>query len=172
VAKRLLPSARRQRGVLSVEAAYVLPVIIAAAMMFMELANIGLTINVGAGALDRAIQQFRQGSINGSLQGDAMESQLRKRMVAASHNYLDDTDIATVEIERFTSLDALGGGNAANEENAPAATSTQPAWRVSVDIRKNFITPLPRLLGVDSSAFRYRYEQVLAYLPQATGAQQ
>lgn len=167
-------SRRRQRGALSVEAAYVLPVIIAAAMMFMELANIGLTINMGAGALDRAIQQFRQDSQSGAgLQGASMESLLRERMVAASHNYLDNDDIATVEIERYTSLDAMGGTASTNEAENQNRTTTLPAWRISVDIRKNFITPLPRLLGVDSGAFRYRYEQVLAYLPQTnTEAQQ
>lgn len=166
MAKRLaLP--RRQRGSLSVEAAYVLPVIIAAAMMFMELANIGLTINMGASALERAVQQFRQDGPASLADGGAMESLLRERMAAASHNYLDESNIATVEVERYTSLDAMGGSTE-DEEATPNAFSSQPAWRIEVDIRKDFITPLPRLLGVDSSAFRYRYQQVLAYLPQRT----
>lgn len=156
---------RGQGGSLSVEAAYVLPVIIAAAMMFMELANIGLTINMGASALERAVQQFRQDGTAALENGGAIESLLRERMVAASHHYLDDENIATVEVERFASLDAMGGG--AGDEDAQAATQTNvPAWRIEVDVRKDFITPLPRLLGVDSGAFRYRYQQVLAYLPQ------
>ncbi|WMD18988.1 hypothetical protein RAS12_20490 [Achromobacter seleniivolatilans] len=155
---------RSQRGSLSVEAAYVLPVVIAAAMMFMELANIGLTINMGASALERAVQQFRQDGA-AALDGGSMESLVRQRMVAASHNYLDDENIATVEVERFASLDAMGGG-AAEDETASKALTNVPAWRIEVDVRKDFITPLPRLLGVDSGAFRYRYQQVLAYLPQ------
>lgn len=171
------PHARRflrgQHGSLSVEAAYVLPVVIAAAMMFMELANIGLTINMGASALERAMQQFRQDGAAGLQDGGAIESLVRARMVAASHNYLDDENIATVEVERFASLDAMGGGGAEDETEAAAATLTNvPAWRIEVDVRKDFITPLPRLLGVDSGAFRYRYQQVLAYLPQrAEGSQ-
>jgi len=161
---------RRQRGSLSVEAAYVLPVVIAAAMMFMELANIGLTINMGASALERAVQQFRQDGAAGMQDGGAIESLVRARMVAASHNYLDDENIATVEVERFASLDAMGGGTEDEAENA--ALTQVPAWRIEVDVRKDFITPLPRLLGVDSGAFRYRYQQVLAYLPQrAEGSQ-
>lgn len=156
---------RGQRGSLSVEAAYVLPVVIAAAMMFMELANIGLTINMGASALERAVQQFRQDGAAGMQDGGAIESLVRTRMVAASHNYLDDENIATVEVERFASLDAMGGGSAEEETQAAALTNV-PAWRIEVDVRKDFITPLPRLLGVDSGAFRYRYQQVLAYLPQ------
>ncbi|CAB3707410.1 hypothetical protein LMG26690_02991 [Achromobacter animicus] len=158
-------SLRSQRGSLSVEAAYVLPVVIAAAMMFMELANIGLTINMGASALERAVQQFRQDGAAGMQDGGAIESLVRSRMVAASHNYLDDENIATVEVERFASLDAMGGGGGEDETQAAALTNV-PAWRIEVDVRKDFITPLPRLLGVDSGAFRYRYQQVLAYLPQ------
>jgi len=162
---------RRQRGSLSVEAAYVLPVVIAAAMMFMELANIGLTINMGASALERAVQQFRQDGAAGMQDGGAIESLVRARMVAASHNYLDDENIATVEVERFASLDAMGGGETEDEAENAALTQV-PAWRIEVDVRKDFITPLPRLLGVDSGAFRYRYQQVLAYLPQrAEGSQ-
>ncbi|MFJ3462882.1 TadE/TadG family type IV pilus assembly protein [Achromobacter spanius] len=155
---------RGQRGSLSVEAAYVLPVVIAAAMMFMELANIGLTINMGASALERAVQQFRQDGAAGMQDGGAIESLVRSRMVAASHNYLDDENIATVEVERFASLDAMGGG--AEDDTQAAGQTNMPAWRIEVDVRKDFITPLPRLLGVDSGAFRYRYQQVLAYLPQ------
>lgn len=157
---------KNERGSLSVEAAYVLPVVIAAAMMFMELANIGLTINMGANALERAVQQFRQDSPASLVDAGSMESLLRQRMAAASHNYLDESDIATVEVERYTSLDALGGGTDDEEDAERSALTTMPAWRIEVDIRKDFITPLPRLLGVDSSAFRYRYQQVLAYLPQ------
>ncbi|HEY0201332.1 MAG TPA: hypothetical protein VGC24_06540, partial [Burkholderiaceae bacterium] len=139
---------------------------------FMELANIGLTINMGASALERAVQQFRQDNVFDTLDDSGMESLVRSRMVAASHNYLDDDDIANVDIESYTSLDDMGGGTTNSEDTDTASTIALPAWRISVDIRKNFITPLPRLLGVDSSAFSYRYQQVLAYLPQQTEAQQ
>jgi len=154
---------RWQRGALAVEAAYILPVIIAAAMMFMELANIGLTINMGATALERAVQQFRRDG-SAALDAGAMEPLLRQRMAAASHGYLDEDNIATVAIESFASLDAMGGGTAAQEEDASDGDEV-PAWRITVDIRKDFITPLPRLLAIDSSAFRYRYQEVLGYLP-------
>lgn len=161
------PARRRRgsRGSLAVEAAYVLPVVIAAAMMFMELANIGLTINVGASALERAVQQFRQDGVTALQSGQGMQALLRERMARAAHNYLDEADIATIDIEPYATLDAMGGGNAAGEEGGIGANTGVPAWRISVDIRKDFITPLPRLLGMDSNAFRYRFQQVLAYLP-------
>ncbi|MDH1703842.1 hypothetical protein [Comamonas terrigena] len=156
----------QHRGVLAVEAAYVLPVVIAAVMMFMELASIGLTINMGASALERAVQQFRQDGVNALLQGQDMQGLLRTRMAQASHRYLAEEDIATIDIEPYATLDAMGGGDAAAQASNTGDLSDVPAWRISVDIRKEFITPLPRLLGMDSNAFRYRYQQVLAYLPQ------
>jgi hypothetical protein len=169
----LCAAARRQRGVLSVEAAYALPVIIAAAMMFMELANFGLTINMGASALERAVQELRQQGV-ATLEADvsAMQRQLRERMADASHHYLSVDNIATVDIEHYATLDAMGGGNAAEPDEdgqtGVGGDTDVPAWRISVDIRKDFITPLPRLLGIDSDSFRYRYQQVLSYLPQQT----
>ncbi len=166
MAKRL-PCFARPRGSLSVEAAYVLPVVIAAGMMFMELANIGLTINLGASALERAVQQFRQDG-GSALDADSadMSSRLRERMAAASHGYLDADDIVDVDIQNYSTLDAMGGGVAADDTDAVGSDTGVPAWHITVGIRKDFITPLPRLLGVDSSAFRYSYQQVLSYLPQ------
>lgn len=154
----------RQRGSLSVEAAYVLPVIIAAAMMFMELANIALAIDMGGTALERAIQQLRRDD-GPALAAAEMESALRQRMAAASHGYLSEDNIATVSVERFSSLDEMGGGHAEEDRG-----DDMPVWRVTVDIRKDFITPLPRLLNLDSGAFRYRYQQVLGYLPAESPA--
>jgi len=152
---------RRQRGALAVEAAFVLPVIIAGAMMVMELANMGLTIDMGGTALDRAVQQFRTDDAS-LLQPALMEPLLRERMAAAAHGRLSQDNIATIDIERFPSLDVMGGG-IADPNDAPATRT--PVWRITVDIRKDFITPLPRLLSIDSGAFRYRYQQVLGHLP-------
>lgn len=157
----------RQRGALAVEAAYVLPVIIAAAMMFMELANIGLTINMGGSALERAVQQLRR-TDPAILTAEAMESRLRTDMAAASHGYLGEDNIAIIKVEQFSSLDQMGTGRTEADD---ASTKTDvPVWRITVDIRKDFITPLPRLLAIDSSAFRYRYKQVLGNLPLSESA--
>lgn len=162
-------SIRHQQGALAVEAAFVLPVILTCAMMFMELANIGLTIDMGNTALERAIQQFRRDTAN-TLQPGAMEGLVRTRMAAASHGYLKEENIASVDVENFTSLDEMGGGTLAEVEATSNTSSTGvPVWRITVDIRKDFITPLPRLLSIDSGAFRYRYQQVLGYLPKEEG---
>ncbi|RZT39395.1 hypothetical protein [Cupriavidus agavae] len=150
----------RTRGALAVEAAFALPVVIAGAMMFMELGNIGLAINMGGRALEHAVEGFR-GVPPESLEARQMERLVRQRMATASHGYLDDGDIATVAVESFTSLDTIGDSAAVRATHAPGL----PVWRLTVEIRKDFVTPLPRLLGTDGTAFRYQYQQLLGQLP-------
>jgi hypothetical protein len=160
---------RHQRGAIAVEAAFVLPVVIVAAMMFIELANIGLTINLGASALERAVQQFRRDGVEDLIANGDLAGRVRERMVAASHGYLEADEVIEVEVESFASLDAMGGGSDNNsdedDESAVGINSGIPAWRINVGIRKNYITPLVSLLGVENNTFGYRYQQVLSYLP-------
>lgn len=134
-------------------AALALPVIVAGAMMFAELGHIGLTIAVGRVALDRALERFHVDAAAPPAPA-VVARQLRTRMAAASHQYLDDGDIPTVAVERFASLDTIG---AAPANTRPAA----PVWRVTVEIRRDFLTPLPRLLGVGGNAFRYQYQRLV-----------
>ncbi|WP_420995307.1 hypothetical protein ACKI2N_028305 [Cupriavidus sp. 30B13] len=148
------------RGAVAVEAAFALPVIIAGAMMFIELGNIGLAIAMGGTALERAVQQFHTDPAE-SLEARQMERRVRMRMAAAAHGYLGDGDIATVAVESFTSLDTIGGGQAGKGAAAPGRAV--PVWRITVEIRKDFITPLPRLLGTGGTAFRYQYQQLLGH---------
>ncbi|MUM78529.1 hypothetical protein GKC30_12870 [Pseudodesulfovibrio sp. F-1] len=158
--------ARSRSGVVSVEAAFLFPVLIIAAMVVMELANIGLTIDMGEVALQRAVQQMRASG----QPGEEGESELRRNMAEASHGYLSQADIVSVFIERFESLDALGGADEdeGQEEDGSGSgfSKIPPAWRITVDIHKDFLTPLPRLLSFVDNGFQYRFEQVLSYLPR------
>lgn len=156
------PSPVAARGALAVEAAFALPVIIAGAMMFMELGNIGLTIAMGNTALDHAIRRLHAEAAYAP-DPTSMTQRVRLGMAAASHRFLDDSHIAAVAVERFTALDAMGAGSAASAGRT--ASRAVPAWRVTVEIRKDFITPLPRLLGTGGTAFRYQYQQWLDKLP-------
>jgi len=166
VTNKILPTNKKsRRGVAAVEAVFALPVLIMAVMIIMEFANIALTIDMGEAALQRAVQQFR---LDDSF-GDDAESALRQNMVDASHGYVKQENIVNVSIEEFASLDAMGGGSTDedNEDSEDEASSNNlPAWRITVDIRKDFITPLSRLLAFYDNDFQYRYEQVLSYLPQ------
>ncbi|GAB4063406.1 hypothetical protein [Uliginosibacterium sediminicola] len=156
-----------QRGVLAVEAAFVLPVVIAGAMMFMELASIGLTIDIGNTALERALQEFRPAGAAG-VDMDDMEDRIRQQMAAASHGYLTAGNIVEVSVERFSSLDAMGKGGDSAADTSSSTQQQVPVWRVTVDIRKDFITPIPRLMALENTNFRYRYQQLLGYLPKET----
>ena len=159
-------AAGRRRGVVSVEAAFVFPVLIIAAMVVMELANVALTIDMGEVALQRAVQQFRR---NGA-PDDEGEDTLRSAMADASQGYLTKANISTVSIERFDSLDAMGSDSEEEDEEDEDQGKSDfsrlpPAWRITVDIRKGFITPLPHMLLFFENEFHYRFEQVLSYLP-------
>lgn len=155
---------RGQSGVASVEAAFAFPVIIIAAMIVMEFANIALTIDMGEVALQRAMQMFR---LDDSLQEGGAEETLRMNMVNSSQGYVKMENISNVEIVRYDSLDALGGGAVEEDDDDSSDFSgLYPAWKVTVNIRKEYLTPLPRLLIVGNNEFQYRFEQVLSYLPQ------
>jgi hypothetical protein len=130
----------------AVEAAFVLPVLIAGAMMFVELSHMALTIHRGSAALARAVEQFRR---DAGLERPAAraEALLRARMAAAARTDLAPDSIVAVSLEPVATPDAP-------EHSQPSL------WRVTVDIRQAFVTPLPGLLSIDSDAFRYRYQQV------------
>lgn len=156
---------------IAVEAAFAFPVIIIAAMIAMELANIALTINMGDIALQRAVQKVR----NDDSWGTGGEGVIRSYMIAASHGYVTDNNIVNVEVEEFESLDEMGqalaedgGGGSSEDEKDEEENedSTYPAWKITVDIRKDFITPLPRMLAAYDNDFQYRFEQILCYLPR------
>lgn len=151
-----------QQGTVAVEAAFVLPVVIVVMMMVLEIVNIGLSINLGAAALERAVQQFR---LDGTMlpTAEGMKGLVRERMASHSHGYLGTDEIVEVDVASYASLDALGGGHP--DADSPAEGTEPPAVRITVDIQKSYITPLPRLLNIDSSSFRYRFQELLAYMP-------
>ena len=152
----------RRRGMVSVEAAFAFPALIAAAMMIMELANIALTIDMGETALQRSVQEFR---LKASMD-EIEEKDVRRSMTGASQGYVKWDDIVDVSIERFDSLDAMGGGADEDEESPEGDAGVDvPALKITVDIRAAYITSVARLLDGNENGFRYRYEEVLSYLP-------
>ncbi|MFT4302882.1 MAG: pilus assembly protein [Desulfovibrio sp.] len=156
-----------QRGVISVEAAFAFPSIIMLAMIAFEFVNVVLTIDMGDVALQSAVQQAR---LEETLTEDSFESVVRKGIVTLSHGYLTQDNITNVDVRRYSSLSTLR--STGEEEDADSANekgtkgTTFPAWKVTVDIRKPFLTPLPRLMAYTENEFEYRFEQVLGYLPE------
>jgi len=162
---------RGRRGVVSVEAVFVFPILIVAAMIVMELANIALTISMGEIALQRGIQEIRT---NDSWEEDDANV-IRGNMVKSSQGFLAENNIESIVVEKYESLDALGKAEGSSgsddsedsdeEEDEETTASTYPAWKITVDIHKDFITSLPHLLALDENGFQYRFEKVLSYLP-------
>jgi len=164
---------RSQSGVLSVEAAFAFPILIIAAMLVMEVSNIALTINFGEIALQRALQKVRS---NDSWEQDS-EGLIIQYMSEASHGYVTENNIVSVTADRYDSLDALGqeglGEEAEGGSDEDATETDLPAWKITVHIRKEFITSLPKMLPLDDNDFHYHYEQILSYLPaQDTGEEE
>lgn len=161
---------RSERGVVSVEAAFAYPALIIVILMVMEVANMALTIEIGENAVSRSLIQFREA---GTL-SDSAANDIRYAIAAKSLGFIRPSDVKLVSVEPYETLDAMGseGGGAAEkgdddaEDEGSAIEDLQnPAWRVVVSVRKDFITPLPRMLPSDRKDFGFRYERVLSYLP-------
>ncbi|WP_204524250.1 TadE/TadG family type IV pilus assembly protein [Corticimicrobacter populi] len=164
-------------GAIATETAFLIPVVLVGIMMFMELARIMLTISIGSTAMDAAIQSLRR---EDRLDVDSVKTLVAERMADRrySYGYLDPDDIR-IEVEHFDSLEALGGGQSVDDraasgsaqgedDDAIRASQSRPVWSITVDVRKQYITPLPTFLTLED-AFRYRFKQVLGHLDETEG---
>ncbi|MFC3394429.1 TadE/TadG family type IV pilus assembly protein [Brenneria rubrifaciens] len=148
---------RGTRGVIAVEVAFLVPVVLVGVMMLFELARIGLVIAVGSAALDKAVQTFRRDDLQTD-SAEQMGRNLKERMIGASYGYLQEDDL-TVSVLHFDNLNQLGGLTISDEEGEGENLSTLPVWSVTVQITKAFITPLPEVLTLGDT-FRYQYKHV------------
>lgn len=160
---------RGERGAVAVEAAFVYPAILMAFFAVIELAHMAITIAAGQSALSSALTDFRA---EGTL-GTMPEMEIRHGMAADSFGYLKPENVTRVTVEPYASLDEMGGGSGEDDESSDedagsdsATSGRYPAWHIVVTISKDFITPIPRLLITNRKDFTFRYERVLAYLPQ------
>ncbi|RLM30613.1 hypothetical protein BHG07_09845 [Brenneria salicis ATCC 15712 = DSM 30166] len=144
-------------GVIAVEVAFLVPVVLVGVMMLFELARIGLVIAVGSAALDKAVQSFRLDDLNTD-SAALMSTDLKERMISASYGYLQQQDL-TVSVLQFDNLSQLGGLEIVSDEEEGAVSNTLPVWSVTVQIQKAFLTPLPEVLTLGDT-FRYQYKHV------------
>lgn len=164
-------------GAIATETAFLIPVVLVGIMMFMELARIMLTISIGSTAMDAAIQSLRR---EDRLDVASVKTLVAERMADRrySYGYLDPDDIR-IEVEHFDSLEALGGGQSVDDraasgsvqgedDDAIRTSQSRPVWSITVDVRKQYITPLPTFLTLED-AFRYRFKQVLGHLDETEG---
>ena len=149
------------------EAAFAYPALIVLILIVMEAANMMLTIEIGENAVSRSLIQFRDA---GTL-SDGAANDIKYAIAAKSLGFLKPADVKMVLVEPYDNLDAMGnaGGESGKgddgEEETPIEDLQNPAWRIIVSVRKDFITPLPRMLLPSRKDFGFRYERVFAYLP-------
>lgn len=148
---------RGERGVIATELAFLAPVVLVGVMMLFELARIGLVIGIGSVALDNAVQSFRLDTLESENANDMAES-LRERMVRAGYGYIDANDLS-VSVLHFDSLSELGGLTVSDDEQGGTSVQTLPVWSVTVQIKKEFLSPLPEVLSLGNT-FRYQYKHV------------
>lgn len=151
---------RNPRGVVAIEIAFLVPVVMIGVMMLFELARIGLIIAIGSAALDKAVETFHRDN-QGNDNAEQMSLLLKQRMVDAGYGYLTERDL-TVNVLHFDNLNQIGGlTDSSNDEAVEAEqnTTTLPVWSVTVQIEKAFITPLPEVLTLGDT-FRYQYKHV------------
>lgn len=154
--RRLCAAARCERGVIATELAFLAPVVLVGVMMLFELARIGLVIGIGSVALDNAVQSFRLDTLESESASDMADS-LRSRMVKAGYGYISADDLS-VSVLHFDSLSELGGLTVSDDEQGENR-QTLPVWSVTVQIKKEFLSPLPEVLSLGNT-FRYQYKHV------------
>ncbi|ROR15479.1 TadE/TadG family type IV pilus assembly protein [Erwinia sp. JUb26] len=154
--RRLFAAARSERGVIATELAFLAPVVLVGVMMLFELARIGLVIGIGSVALDNAVQSFRLDTLESESASDMADS-LRSRMVKAGYGYISADDLS-VSVLHFDSLSELGGLTVSDDEQGENR-QTLPVWSVTVQIKKEFLSPLPEVLSLGNT-FRYQYKHV------------
>lgn len=152
----LVAAARCEHGVIATELAFLAPVVLVGVMMLFELARIGLVIGIGSVALDNAVQSFRLDTLE-SESASNMADSLRSRMVKAGYGYISADDLS-VSVLHFDSLSELGGLTVSDDEQGENRQKL-PVWSVTVQIKKEFLSPLPEVLSLGNT-FRYQYKHV------------
>lgn len=156
ILRRFSAAARCERGVIATELAFLAPVVLVGVMMLFELARIGLVIGIGSVALDNAVQSFRLDTLESESASDMADS-LRSRMVKAGYGYISADDLS-VSVLHFDSLSELGGLTVSDDEQGENRQKL-PVWSVTVQIKKEFLSPLPEVLSLGNT-FRYQYKHV------------
>lgn len=155
--------ARRQAGVVATETAFLIPVVLIGCMLFFELARMLVMIHMGSSALEATMASVRRETPE-LYSSAGMEVLIRQRMAGMSHGYLHESDIF-VQVQDFHPLLPQPGQAARPPlpSSAGGVNNAMPLRSINVDVRKQYATPLPRLLTLGQT-FRYRYRQVLEHV--------
>ena len=146
-------TARGQRGSVAVDSAFLLPVILTAAMLVFEIAHYALVIIIGGLALNTALNGLRERSDAAFAQGGDVGALIKADMLIAAYGYLNAGDLS-VRTRTYRSLAELGGATSDAEKNPDF-----PMLTVEVVVDQDWITALPTFLGLPER-FSHTYRQV------------
>lgn len=155
----LLKFIKKNNASTAVETALIMPVLLFGVFMLFELARLVLLVAVGNIALEHALQDFRSDSSFSSEQVDEIQTQIADGLVSHSFGFISGDEFS-VEVLAFDNLYQFGGGTAEEDEKQNITDNSPPIISVTVNLREDFITPLPALLGLEDS-FQYQYRQLL-----------
>lgn len=139
-------------GRISLLTALVLPVLLAGGMMFVELAGIGLTVHAGRADLMQGLNALSAKEL-ATLPPTQLAARLERDLDMRLWGVFHISAMRHLEVERLMIPSPQKG------------MSQTPALRVTLNLRRDFITPIPRLLVSGNRSFRYRFQHL--YIAQS-----
>lgn len=148
---------KKDRAVVSIEVALILPVILFITMMFFELARIALIISIVGVSLERTTQEFRYNQDFIAIGEEGIKQTVSDRVVENSYGLIYSSNIK-VDLQSFSDLNDF-----ASVDMEIGSYRSLPILNFSVLLNDKFITPLPSFFGLGDS-FQHEYRQVLGDL--------
>ena len=142
-------AAERQEGVVALEAVFLMPAVLAGALMLFEIVRMALIVVIGTLALDTALGTLRL-AVTPPLNDKAiLQQRVKLGMLAASYGTLDADDFG-VQVESYPSLEDFGRGT-----GGQTSTAKIPIVVIDVKLALDWTTPVPALVGLGGRLHAY-----------------
>ena len=171
MARSLRVFERKQKGIVSVEAALIFPVLLFILVMFFELARIALVIIAVNTSLERSVQQLRFEDNFYALKQNQLNQLITDKIVNQSYGLVNEENVS-LEVHTFSNLGEFSGSSTksgddsrdsgSDSEETPDYTNS-PVLNLTLTLQQTFITPLPSLFNLGTS-YQHEFQQVLGDL--------
>lgn len=167
MARLLRAFERKQRGIVSVEAALIFPVLLFILVMFFELARIALVIIAVNTSLERSVQQLRFEDNFYALKQNQLNQLITDKIVNQSYGLVNEENIS-LEVHTFSNLGEFSGSSTKSGDDSRDSDETpdytnSPVLNLTLTLHQTFITPLPSLFNLGTS-YQHEFQQVLGDL--------
>ena len=167
MARLLRAFERKQRGIVSVEAALIFPVLLFILVMFFELARIALVIIAVNTSLERAVQQLRFEDNFYALKQNQLNQLITDKIVNQSYGLVNEENVS-LEVHTFSNLGEFSGSSTQSSDSSSDSEETpdytnSPVLNLTLTLQQTFITPLPSLFNLGTS-YQHEFQQVLGDL--------